>query len=423
MIPRTDFEKLVANIDWSMRPLSESYKKIAVDECLKLYAFRRKDIVCHCLYCGDKFDYDGNERYVVCPHCGKKLEVIDTKKRTNNTQFYWNLLDVFKGLQVLRGFYIETKCVINNPYVVTTFVEVARTYFKSNGEYVNLSYPYVPMTWNYSISSSKMTFDRTERRTITIKPHIRKLIPELKRIGYFNIDGDSIVHLRNCLSDSHYQTLVEANHKEFVQGYNQYGLYCFWNQIRLCIRNKYVPSDLSIWKDTLYSAKELGLDLMCPKYVCPENLTQMHDQLCARVERKRTKEKIERERNYLEKAQEDNKEFEQEMMKFSDLKINKGNINITPLITIVQYLIEGEEMHHCVYTNRYYQRRNSLILSAKDNDDNRIATIEYDMKNKSILQIRGKHNSKVEQYDEITNLILSNKSKINKIYKMLTYAS
>lgn len=78
---------------------------------------------------------------------------------------------------------------------------------------------------------------------------------------------------------------------------------------------------------------------------------------------------------------------------------------------------EGDKMHHCVFTNEYYKRDNSLLMSARDASGNRIETIELDLKTLKVLQSRGVNNSKTDKHDEILSIIESN---INKI-KALNY--
>lgn len=66
---------------------------------------------------------------------------------------------------------------------------------------------------------------------------------------------------------------------------------------------------------------------------------------------------------------------------------------------------EGEAMHHCVYRNEYFKKRDSLILSVRDADGARIATVEYDLRRYRILQDRGPCNKVPERKDSIEQLI------------------
>lgn len=69
---------------------------------------------------------------------------------------------------------------------------------------------------------------------------------------------------------------------------------------------------------------------------------------------------------------------------------------------------EGAKMRHCVYENGYYKKDESLILSARDHDGNRIETIEVSLKTYDVVQSRGVCNKNTEWHNEIVNLVRSN---------------
>ena len=48
------------------------------------------------------------------------------------------------------------------------------------------------------------------------------------------------------------------------------------------------------------------------------------------------------------------------------------------LESVQEYLEEGKALHHCVFTNEYYLKEQSLILSARI-DGKRIETIEVSL--------------------------------------------
>ena len=67
-------------------------------------------------------------------------------------------------------------------------------------------------------------------------------------------------------------------------------------------------------------------------------------------------------------------------MEFSD-----GEIRIKVLDSVEAIRQEGEAMHHCVFTNEYYLKADSLILSATI-DGKRIETIEVSLKRMEVVQ-------------------------------------
>ena len=68
-------------------------------------------------------------------------------------------------------------------------------------------------------------------------------------------------------------------------------------------------------------------------------------------------------------------------------------------------------MHHCVYTNAYYNDENSLILSARI-DGERIETVEVDLQTLKVVQSRGVCNSNTEYHDRIIKLVEDNAEQI-----------
>ena len=59
--------------------------------------------------------------------------------------------------------------------------------------------------------------------------------------------------------------------------------------------------------------------------------------------------------------------------------VSDGEICIKVLDSVEAIRQEGEAMHHCVFTNEYYLKADSLILSATI-DGKRIETIEVSLK-------------------------------------------
>ena len=64
-------------------------------------------------------------------------------------------------------------------------------------------------------------------------------------------------------------------------------------------------------------------------------------------------------------------------------------------------------MHHCVFSNEYYLKADSLILSATI-DGKRIETIEISLKTMKVVQSRGVCNKNTEHHDQIVNLVNKN---------------
>jgi hypothetical protein len=153
-----------------------------------------------------------------------------------------------------------------------------------------------------------------------------------------------------------------------------------------------------------------GKDVRSSKYVCPDNLFIAHDKLVKKKREQERKEKIIEIRKKIEKEQ---KNYAKAKSKFFGIQFNDGNLLVKPLESVEEFMIEGDELGHCVFANEYFKKENSLILSARI-DSKPIETIELSLSDLSILQSRGLGNKATKYHDRIINLVKSNISKIDK---------
>ena len=65
-------------------------------------------------------------------------------------------------------------------------------------------------------------------------------------------------------------------------------------------------------------------------------------------------------------------------------------------------------MHHCVFSNEYFAKEGTLVLSAKDKENNRLATIEISLSTFKILQCRAAYNKVPTDKDKIERLVRRN---------------
>ena len=71
-------------------------------------------------------------------------------------------------------------------------------------------------------------------------------------------------------------------------------------------------------------------------------------------------------------------------------------------------------MHHCVFSNEYFKKKDSLILSARIGSK-RIETVEVNLKSFQIVQSRAVCNGTSEYHDRIIRLVEKNMSLIKKL--------
>lgn len=192
----------------------------------------------------------------------------------------------------------------------------------------------------------------------------------------------------------------------------------FGTLVKICIRNGYIIKDATLWCDYIDLLKHFHKDTQNAKYVCPADLKAEHDRLVAMRNRQREKEDRERERRReidrqeserrkLERMQENERLYAEMKAKFFDLVFSDGVLRIQVLQSVQEFYEEGKAMRHCVFTNDYFKRKDSLIFSARIGDE-RIETIEISLETFQIVQSRGECNQDTKYHNRIISLVRKN---------------
>lgn len=156
----------------------------------------------------------------------------------------------------------------------------------------------------------------------------------------------------------------------------------------------------------LEMAEELHLDTHNPAIVCPDNLKTAHDRLLARVSRIHArKEAQERSR---EIAKEESRYIADKGRYFNIRLKDETGLTVSVIPSVSEIFEEGHTMHHCVYANKYHCKSDSLILSARDKDNNRLETVELSLKTFKVLQSRARFNKTTEYHKRIISLVETN---------------
>ena len=111
MKPRTRIQKEIAQLSKRLPKLSKAQRAYAFEHCFKHYAHRTKKGIITCLECGHQWKSEHHLAESICgctcPHCGKQLEMLDTRKRVFREMEYFCIITTCKQYQVLR--YFSTK--------------------------------------------------------------------------------------------------------------------------------------------------------------------------------------------------------------------------------------------------------------------------------------------------------------------------
>lgn len=242
-----------------------------------------------------------------------------------------------------------------------------------------------------------------------------KVIPELKRNGF---KGES----HNIQPFDLFCELLKNNQAETLIKMEQYillnyfichsfkNIASYWSSIRIATRNGYMVSDAGIWCDYIDLLRYFGKDTNSPKYTCPTDLKAEHDHLLRKKTKRMERERIKKQKH---KALENEQRFQELKGKFFGIAFTDGTIQVRVLESVLEFLEEGTTMHHCAYSNEYYLKPNSLILSATI-DGKQVETIEVSLKTLKVLQSRGVCNKNTEYHDRIIELVNKNKRLIHK---------
>jgi len=162
--------------------------------------------------------------------------------------------------------------------------------------------------------------------------------------------------------------------------------------------------DARLWFDYLDLLKHFGRDLHNSKYVCPKDLAKQHDRL---VKKKREQQRKEDLKKQIARAKFDQAAYANDKSKYFGLCFIEGELSVKVLESIQEFIEEGDYHKHCVYTNRYFSKSESLVFSAQLGGE-RIETVEVCLKTFKVLQSRGLGNKASDHHDRILELVQKN---------------
>ncbi len=412
MKPRTAFQRRITEAGNRLKPLSETQKKWAHSKIASHFSFRAKGHINVCSECGTKFNNDSKGKSVICPECGSRLEIHDTRKRIYREKQVFSTLEVIDGMQVQRIYMLHSGYRRGHK-AKHVAIEIIRRWYDGNGNHAvearRRSMNYYVDVFLYS-TTIELKKDCYVYRTLadSYVAAGAKILPYFRKRGvkgrFPNVSPDKLFN--GLVTDPHIETLLKSGNIRDLAYFLDHpqDLNNLWNSYKIAMRNGYHISDISLWADLVQALEYCGRDIHSAHYICPDNLKEAHDYWTKR--RAQAVEK-ERSRKELEKAMKREADFIRLKSKFFDLTISDGTIEIIVLDSIKAFKEEGETMHHCVFSHSYYDRPDSLVMSARI-EGKRIETIELSLTDMKILQSRAVCNGTSEYHDRIINLLNSN---------------
>jgi DNA-directed RNA polymerase subunit RPC12/RpoP len=412
MKPKNKFQQQVMEADKNLPPITKTQVKWAYQNCFEHTGRRTKKGVISCLECGHSWTDTTVEKQCTCPNCGAKLTVADTRKQVFNQCEYFCVITTCGDFQVLR--FCLVKCSARaGEKARYSFSEVVRRWITPNGKHAITAklrlMGYYTDLWNLC-SRIEICPERPVYNIMPIGVYPRqRLIPEMERSGYLKqLHGLTPFELfHTLLSDSRAETLLKTGQTSLLKFFAYNGFKYidkYWASICICARNAYKVDDASIWRDYIDLLRFFGKDLHNAKYVCPADLKTEHDRY---VQKKRDWQEKERREKAREKALEDATVYRDMKSQFFGVQFTDGLINVRVLESVEEVIQEGDTLRHCLFTNNYHLKPDSLILSASI-DGKRIETVELSLSNLKVLQSRGFCNQNTEYHDRIIELVEKN---------------
>lgn len=421
MRPRTKRERLVAELSSKLPAITEAQIKWGKKHCFTHNAYRCKDEM-WCSECGRMWvDVTSQkEGYIRCPYCGERLEIKSSRKKKLCQYEYMTIVTAVAGFQVLRHVEIGKHKGIKMGEIFYHSTEVCQQWITEDGKETVMAMPMNmgKNSWIYTQPISiKNSINYYGYNCYDINGYVYpkvKLLPILRRNGLrTSFHGVTPARLiRAILGESRYaEMLLKTKQYSLLNFYmHRGGLSHPW-AVNICNRNGYIIKDGSMYDDYLHLLDYFHLDTHNAHYVCPKDLKKAHDELLKRKQKIEAKQRVENERKAraekMGRMKLDIQSFIRRIQPFIGMEIKDKTIVIRPLESVTQFYQEGKTMHHCVYSNEYYKKSNSLILSSTVGGK-RMETVEVSLRTFRIVQSRAVCNGVSPYHARIINLVNQN---------------
>lgn len=403
---------------------------------------------CTCPNCHHKVSLakDAKKETKRCPNCGAWIDshrYYDRFYKSNHCENFFQVASVVDGWQVTRLIYMQRWTYVRKENTPWEFHEVCQawnnpqheeTFFRTlpkNGMGYHYN-PYSLHSWKYECTDvDKWTYNKYIDHDNELEPrrpcssnyfHTDNVAPRPQILGQYRKMGITsktmsatkftLIGLAERMSGKNYHPILELLLKDnSIQLFNDMAenkdadlanaLFCAY---KICKRNRYnYASNYNEWRDLVKMLLELKMDYRSPHYVCPADLHDMHQTILKKRIKVETNKEI---RTRLECKV----DYEKRVAKFLDMDIHNNDLDVIVLPNVMAFKDEADHLHHCVFRCEYYNRVNSLILSARNRHGRakRWETIEVNLTNFTISQSYGYGDKHTSKHKEIEDLVMDN---------------
>lgn len=425
MKPRNEHERRVVALSAKLPGITDKARRWAKEHCFEKVGHWSKGEV-WCSHCGAIIPHKDSPLSVAigtaeitCPICGAKLTLRASRKKKLSDRMYFTVMARVEEFQVLRH-YIVSRYMRKDGLPWYDVDEAVQIWTTEQGRETIIARPCKPMMGYYDVWDFRKPMEvRDPRNTYGYgadKYDIDGIIypwggvlPILRRNGYRgNVGRLSPRELfKMLLKDNEAEMLLKTGQMDllYLKWKRSYRTTPYAHAIKIANRNNYFVRDASMWVDYLNLLDHFGLDTHNAHYVCPKDLKGAHDRLLARKRKEEAKKRAE---ERMREAARWEAEYREKKGIYFGIVFGNEHITVSVVQSVADMAEEGAKMRHCVYDMGYYKRDDSLILSARDHDGNRIETVEVSLKTYDVVQSRGVCNSATEWHNEIVNLVRSN---------------
>ena len=420
MKPTTELERRVEQLSMTLKGLTPGQREWGLSRMVPHHAtYKARTHEVRCFDCGHTWT---EEDPVTCPYCGAKLKLDASPLRKVFTDFAWyGLVQKVEEFTVIRIFFMKIVRRKNgdNEDIIS---EVLQHWVDSSGRdtirarMLGMNSYYLRCPFNLN---SPLSIKRDRRLHGYRNPHLH-IIPDgfypkmtyspiLRRNGFrSSFHGmepeDALCAL---LSDNRFETLWKLKRWGWANRYlfpDRNRIRRHWRAVLKCPSVK--PQESSLYLDTLDLMEHFGISSKGWNVPSHPEVISLHDRL-----RKRKDAEDERRRIAEIKLQEKEAvSVLESKSRFFGITFGNDSMNVIVLKSVEDYMDEGNKMHHCVFTNSYYGKKDSLVLSArmKDNPSKPVETVEISLRDGKILQCFGPCNAFTPHHQEILDLVGDN---------------
>ena len=427
MKPKTSFHREILKHTRSLPDISPAQIRYVENNMFREFAYTTKSRLSWCSKCGHTWRLENNLTDSVCgttcPSCHEKLEVLSTNKRVFRSNEYFSIMTVCKGHQVIRCFRVDLERRYKKQ-AAYKFTEVIQYWISEKGQNAVLARMRVSGTWyDRWCYDSHLELRRYDTYNSCLKcslPYIRnRILPKLHLCGFNGnyYDIEPVKFLSLLLKYRPYETMLkqgDISTMKFMMDRVGNKINQYWPSMKICRRHGYHILDYTIWTDHIDLLRHFNKDIHSPKYICPEDLDKEHSRLvCKRTIEKEREEMLKK----IQEAHKHEENYRKAKSKYFGLYFTDGTIEIRVLSSVAEFVKEGTLLKHCVYTNDYYKRPASLILTARLKSDPTIPveTIEISLNTFDVIQSRGYKNGTSSYHQAIIDLMKSGLPQIRAI--------